>query len=150
MIFDIDQTEGEWFQFFNSTINPNTGEIEYDDPVQDARVQIRNIGPFFEERAAKRKREVDHVLNPKTKAMERISYTKELSYEEAKTERDDAYDYAIVAFEGFKDKTGKTIKCTRENKLKMMRVPVFDRFVGRCMAIQNENKIRLEQEEKKT
>lgn len=133
MLFALDQNEGEWFPFQNSKIDAVTGEPVFDDPVKDAKVQIRSMTPFFEERIAKRKRQTEHVMNPKTRQMERLSFYADLSVEEAKTERDDAFDYAITGIEGFKDaKTGKVISCDRESKLALMKVPVFDRFFARC------------------
>jgi hypothetical protein len=75
-------------------------------------------------------------MNPKTRQMERITYYAELSIEEAKAERDDAYDFAITGIEGFKDaKTGQIITCTRANKLALMKVPVFDRFFAKCQQV---------------
>jgi hypothetical protein len=136
MFFDLSTNEGEWFPFQNSKIDPLTGEPVFDDPVTDAKVQIRSMTPFFEERIAKRKRQAEHVMNPKTRQMERISFYAELSVEEAKAERDDAFDFAITGIEGFKDsKTGVVIACTRENKLALMKVPVFDRFFARCQQL---------------
>jgi len=135
MIFDLDATP-EWFNFFGSHLDPNTGETIFEEPVKDARVQIRSMQPFFEERLAKRKRTAEHIYNPKTRAMERVPYFLELSVEEAIAEREDAYDYAITAIENFKDaKTGEIILCTRANKLKLMKVPVFDRFIARCLQL---------------
>lgn len=136
MNIDIDFTEGEWFQFVGSHVDLNTGEVIYEDPSSDARVQIRSIAPFIEERLSKRRRIVEHIYNPKTRAMERLSYYEELTFEQAKKERDDTWDYAITAFENFRDsKTGEVIICTRENKIKMMANPVFDRFIARCLQI---------------
>ena len=63
------------------------------------------------------------------------AYVPELSLEEGKAERDDAWDYAITGIENFKDSKGKIITCTRENKLALMKVPVFDRLVARCLQI---------------
>src|SRR4030042_6218031 len=132
MFFDLDSTQGEWFQFFGSHIDPNTGEVVYEETTSDARVQIRSIAPFLEERFAKWKKSVEHVYNPKTRAMERISYYPDQSPEESRADRDDAWDYAITGIENFKDiKTGELIACTRENKLKLMKNPVFDRFFAR-------------------
>lgn len=132
--FNLDETEGEWFQYFGSSIDLNTGEIVYEDPVSDARVQIRSITPFIEERLSKRKRLVEHVYNQKSRAMERLPYYEELTFDQAKAEREDTWDYAITALENFKDKkTGEPIACTRENKIKMMKIPVFDRFVAKCL-----------------
>lgn len=135
MFFDLDAVDGEWFPFFSSSINLVTGDIIYDDPVPDARVRVRPMAPLIEERLSGRKKNVEHVVNPKTRALERISYYPELSPEEERKERDDIWDYVITGIEGFKDKTGKTIDCTRENKLKLMRIPVFERFISRCFQI---------------
>jgi len=136
MLFSLDTTAGEWFPFQNSHIDPLTGEPVFDDPVTDAKVQIRSMVPFFEERVAKRKRQAEYVMNPKTRQMERVTYFSELSADESKTERDDAFDFAITGIEGFKDaKTGEIIKCTRENKLALMKVPVFDRFFTKCQHV---------------
>jgi len=136
MFLDLDASSGEWFNFFSSHIDPVTGEPVYEEPVKDARVQIRSIAPFIEERMAKRKKAFEHVYNPKTRSMERMGFFPDLSPEEQKAERDDLWDYAIVALENFKDaKTGKVITCTRENKLALMKLPVFDRFVARCQQL---------------
>ena len=139
---NLDLNEGEWFQFFGSHIEPN-GEIVYEEPVSDARVQIRSIAPLLQERFAKRKKSVEHVYNPKTMGMERVSFFPDPKPEELQAERDDVWDYAIVAFENFREKkTGELISCTRENKLKMMKVPVFDRFVARCQQLLSDSSIR--------
>ncbi|MGA2462780.1 MAG: hypothetical protein ABSH06_00310 [Thermodesulfobacteriota bacterium] len=118
--------QGRWFKFFGSHIDPNTG----------ARVQVRNIAPFIEARLMMRKMSIREVFNPGTKALKRIYYYPDLSSEEKQKERDDAWDFAIVRFENFKNaKTGELISCTRENKLKLMKVPVFNRFISRCLQI---------------
>ena len=150
MFFDLDSTEGEWFQFFSSHIDLNTGEIIYEEPTSDARVQIRSIAPFIEERLAKWKRSVEHVYNPKTRAMERISYFPDQTLEESRMDRDDAWDYAITGIENFKDsKTGELIICTRENKLKLMKVPVFDRFFTRCQQLLADSGVKEKEKEEK-
>ena len=136
MLFELESGTGEWFPFFGSHFDPITGDVIYEDAVSDAKVQVRSMTPFFEECIAKRKREVEHVYNPKTRAMERITFFKELSIDESRAERDEAWDYAITGIEGFKDsKTGKVIECTRENKLALMKNPVFDRFIARCQQL---------------
>jgi len=135
MIFDLEKTEGERFPFFTSTMDPTTGVITYDPPEGDAWVELRPMGPFFEERMSKRPKKTEHIHNPKTRQLERITYYPELSIDEVKKERDDAWDYAIVGLGNFKDKSGKIIECTRENKLKMIKVPVFVRFCERCFDI---------------
>ena len=148
MLFSLEVFEGEWFPFQNSHIDALTGDPVFDDPVTDAKVQVRSMTPFFEERIAKRKRQTEHVMNPKTRQMERISFYAELSVDEAKAERDDAFDFAITGIEGFKDaKTGKMIDCTRDNKLALMKVPVFDRFFARCQQLLSSSGVK-EQVEK--
>jgi len=150
MLFDLNASQGEWFHFFGSHVNPNTGEIVFEEPVSDARVQIRNIGPFLEERIAKRKRVVEHVYNPKTRAMERISYYPDLTPEEINAEREEMIDYAITGLENFKNsETGEVITCTLENKLALMKVPVFDRFVARCWQIMGGAGIKAREDEEK-
>lgn len=150
MFIEIDSTQGEWFPFFSSHIDPITGEPIYEDPTPDARVQIRSIGPFIEERMAKRKKIAEHVYNPKTRAMERISYFAEQTSDELRAERDDLWDYAITGIENFKDsKTGELIICTRENKLKLMKVPVFDRFVARCQQLLASSGVKEKEESEK-
>ena len=139
MLIDFDlQNEGEWFYFFDSHIDHKTGEVIYGEPDTKARVKIRPLAKFIEQRMLHRKKQVEHVVNPKTRQMERIEYYPELTPKQIKQEREDTNDWVIQDFEGFKDmKTGKPIKCNRENKNKMMEVPVFDRFVARCLEIQS-------------
>lgn len=151
MLFDLNgPQEGEWFQFFTSRIDPNTGDTIYDPPASDARARIRSIVPFVEERAAKRQRVFEHVYNPKTRAMERIGFYSDLSPEQAKAEREDMIDYTITGLENFKDSaTGKEIACTRENKILLMRNPVFDRFVARCWQLLGASRIAAKEEAEK-
>lgn len=147
MIFDLDQAEGERFPFFTSTVDPATGAITYDEP-GDAWVELRPMQPFFEERLAKRKKITEHVHNPKTRQLERISYYPDLSVDEAKKERDDAWDYAITGFGNFKDKTGAAIEFNRGNKMKMIKVPMFIRFCERCFEVMANSGVKKEAEEK--
>lgn len=144
---DLDTTQGEWFRFFGSRIDENTGAVIYEDPIGDARVQVRSMSPFFEEQAKKRKQEVEHIQNPKTRQMERITYFKELSAAEVEKERDDAWDYAITGLENFKNKkTGEIIQCTRTNKIALMKNPVFNRFVARCLQILDSSSVQAREE----
>jgi hypothetical protein len=150
MLFDLDVQQGEWFPFQNSRINPESGEVEWDEPEKDAKVQIRPMGPFFEEKIMKRKRVAENVYNPKTRAMERVSFFQELSAEEAKHERDEAFDYAIIGLQGFKNsKSGEVIQCTRENKLALMRVPAFDRFFAKCQQLLSSSGVKAQEEAEK-
>lgn len=145
MILDLEiQEEGEWFYYFGSSIDQTTGEIIYDDPVKDARVKIRSMAPFIEKKITERKKQKEHVLNPKTRSMERIEYYPDLSPKERITEREDTWDYIIQGLEGFKDKkTKKDITCTWENKLKLMKLPVFDRFIARCLQLLSDSGVQV-------
>lgn len=150
MLVDLEINEGEWFSFQSSKIDPLTGEPVFDDPVSDAKVQVRSMASFFEERISARKRQVEHVMNPKTRQMERVSFYAELSPDDAKKERDDAYDYAIMDFSGFKNsKTSKEIECTRDNKIALMKLPVFDRFFARCQQLLASSGIKEKEEAEK-
>ena len=149
MLFELDSTDGEWFQFFGSHIDDN-GEVVYDDPDPSARVQVRSMKPFFEEKLKSRKRVVEHVLNPSTRQMERISYLEEIGPGESIKQMEDAYDYAITGLEGFKNKRDKSIiECTRENKIALMKNPAFDRFFAKCQALlETDAVVQAETEEK--
>jgi hypothetical protein len=133
MIINLDATEGELFPFQVSTINPETGETTWEAPDAEAYVVVRSMQPFFEERMLKRKKVVEHVYNPKSRQMERDRHDADLTPEEARKENEDAFDYAIIELGKFTDsKTGKPIETTRENKLKLLKIPVFDRFITKC------------------
>ena len=149
MIFDLDLSQGEWFRFFESRINEK-GELVYDDPNPDAgRVCIRSIAPFLEQIQAKRKKKFEWVLNTATRSMERIGYFEEQSIEDQRKERDDLWDYAITDMEDFYDVKGALILCTRENRLKLMAHPVFDRFVARCLQIISASGVKTKEEAEK-
>mgnify|MGYP001389393951 FL=1 len=149
MIFDLDLSQGEWFRFFESRINEK-GELVYDDPKPDAgRVCIRSIAPFLEQIQAKRKKKFEWVLNTATRSMERIGYFEEQSIEDQRKERDDLWDYAITDMEDFYDVKGALILCTRENRLKLMAHPVFDRFVARCLQIISASGVKTKEEAEK-
>lgn len=142
MIIDLEGKEGEWFSFFKSRIDEK-GTVIYDDPEPDAgRICIRNLGPYFEKLQAKRKRKYEFVLNPQTRSMERVGYYDEGTPEQIRKERDDAWDYAIVAWENLYDKHDNPIECTRENKLLLMSLPVFDRFIARCIQMISEHGVK--------
>lgn len=150
MLINLELDQGEWFPYFGSRINTASGDIIYDEPSSDAKVKIRPMGPFIEERVANRKRQVEHVLNPKTRQMERVSYYSEPTAVELKAERDDTWDYVIQDWEGFKDaKTGNEIKCTRTNKIALMKLPVFDRFIARCQQLLAESGVQEAEEQGK-
>jgi len=137
MKFDITgAAEGEWFKFFKSKIKEN-GEIQYLDPEENAgRVQIRISNPEVVEdiQAKTRKKVQEWVHNPKTRAMERGTYYDQTEVQEKK-EREMIWDYAIQDWKNLLDKDEKEIPCTLENKLKLMNIPQFARFIGRCLQL---------------
>lgn len=137
---DIDFTEGEWFQYFTSQVDPETEKIVYDEPVPHARVLIRSAAPFIEKSLKDQKSKTEFVLNPKKKNMERVQYFEERPFEKIIEETDDMYDYAILDFEGFRNKkSGEVIECTRENKIALRHNEMFKRFFERCQQKLNGN-----------
>ena len=77
------------------------------------------------------------VVNPGTRAMERVSFLVDQTSEEEYQESLEAWDYAIVDWKGFKDPNGVEIPCTKENKLKLIRIPKAMRFFQRVFQILN-------------
>lgn len=148
VIFNLDEATGDWFEFFESTIDIKTGDIAYEDPKPGTgKVRIRDMGPFLREKKRSRKKETEFVLNRNSRAMEQVELL-QTSEEEAQ-EREDAMDYAITGLENFFDAKGKPIKCTKENKMALLAIPVFDRFVARCFELQqNASRIQAEVAEK--
>jgi len=142
--------EGNWFSFFESSQDMTNGDITYADPVEGAgQICIRDPQPFWVEKAGSRKKKAEFVLNPKSRAMERVEYDTPLTAKEEAQERDDSIDFMVVSFKDFYDKNEKPIKCTRENKLVLMSVSVFARCVGRCLELsRNEVSKRAEVIEK--
>ncbi len=134
---DLDnQDDGTWFRYQDSHFDEKKGEFVFDPPASDARVKVRQIAKFLSDQLAKRKKASEMVLNPKTRRMERVAYYDDLTPGQERKELEDAYDYAIVDIENFKNKkTGEVIACTRENKLALMKIPAFDRFLGRCFKV---------------
>ena len=148
MLVDFENSQlGEWFAFQNSHLSTTSGEPVFDDPDESVKFLMRSMTPFFEERVSVRLRKTEHVINPKTRQMERITYFEELTPDAARAERDDAFDYAIVDFHGLKDaKTGKDIPCNRETKLALMKIPIFDRFFARCQQLIGMSAVKRDEE----
>ena len=139
-VFDFTKDDqGDWFSFFGSRLDTATGEIVYDKPEKGAaEFRIRLMGPFFEERRKGRKKEHKMVLNTITKAMERVSWFEDLPDDEAEKENGDAWDYAITGMKNAFSAPKVEIECNRENKLKMVDMPVFLRFINRVFVILSE------------
>src|SRR6056297_1116201 len=119
MFINLDPTEGEKFTFFNSEIDPNTGDIVYDDPEENGPwVTFRNPQVFWENKLKNRKKRFENVYNPKTRAMDRQEYYAEPTDAQREKEEADFWDYVIMDFGGFKDmKTKKNLECNRDTKL---------------------------------
>jgi len=150
VIFNLEKTDGDWFDFFESTIDLATGEIKYDDPKPGTgKACLRSARKLILEQTSKRKKTSEIVLNPKSRTMERIEYYKSQSAEEAQKDADDRIDYMITDLKDFFDGKKKPIECTRENKILLAKVPVFDRFLARCMELQlNASAVQTEKEGK--
>ena len=150
MFIELEVTEGEWFPFFSSKINPANGEIVYEDPVPDAKVQIRRLTPFWEEKAKTRKKVFEMVYNPKTRGMERVGYQKDETPEKEAKDREDAWDYAITGLKNFKDsKTKAEIPCNRKNKIALMANPVFARFFFKVQEMLDATSVKEEEAQTK-
>jgi hypothetical protein len=140
--FDLEGgSKGDWFPFFGSKLKSDgSGEYEYLEPEKDAgRVKIRLADSETVERiyAQTRKKSVEHIYNSKTRSMERLSYVDQTP-EQEKKERELMWDYCIEEWENILDSKGKQIPCTLENKLKLMNIPMFARFISRCLQILSE------------
>jgi hypothetical protein len=137
-IFNIGSTDkGDWFDFFESEVDLTTGEITYFPPkAGTGRACFRSAKDLLTEQISKRKKEAEFVLNPKTRSMERVEYFALQDQKLEQKEADDRIDYMITGLEKFFDGAGKPIKCTRENKLLLSKVPMFDRYMARCIELQ--------------
>lgn len=137
MRFDVSgEVPGEWFKFFRSEIKEN-GEVSYLDPEADAgQVCLRIATPEVIEsiQSQTRKKHAEFVRNPNTRAMERVTWFDQTPDQEKK-ERELTWDHAIQGWEGILDKDGNEIPCTTENKLKLMNISQFARFVVRCLRL---------------
>lgn len=151
MFFDLNKAaEGDWFPFFESEVDMKTGEISYFDPKPDAgKFCIRSMSPFYEERRKSLKKNHQMVLNPTTRQMERVSYYPDMTAEEEAKESEDAWDYAITDWEGIYSAPNVEIPCNRENKLKMIRIPMFMRFVTRVFQILDNEAVKLKESQEK-
>lgn len=137
MKFELDQDKGETFQYFKSEILED-GETKFYDPEPDepCRVTLKLADPDFIEgvHAETRKTIIDRALNPKTHSMERIKDF-EQTLEQKRKERELIWGNAILGWEGVLDVNGKVVECNQENKMRMMNIPVFARFIGRCLQL---------------
>ena len=134
MRFDLsDEVQGTWFDFCTSEVKD--GAVTFRDPVQGAgRVCLRLArGEVMEEIHRQTRRTVkEFVVNTKSRGMERVEY-EDQTQEQKKKENELIWDHAIQAWEGILDKDGNEINCTAANKVKLMTIPQFSRFVVRCL-----------------
>lgn len=150
MFFDLEVSEGERFKFFTSSVDED-GKITFDDPAPDAgtvSVRLIDSDTLDEIRTKTRKKVTEHVLNPKTRAMERI-IAFEQTPEQEKMERAMIWDHAITGWEGIKDKSRNDVPCTKENKVKLMGNPYFGRFINECLNRLSKSTISLKEAEEK-
>lgn len=135
--FDLDTDSGQRFQYFKSIVQDNGETVFMDpEPIEPCWVTLRlaSAEKVEEMHALTRKPKVDRVLNPQSRTMERVEYYDQTPEQRIK-ERELIWDYAIPEWEGVLDKYGTVVECTLENKLRMMNVPIFARFVGRCLQL---------------
>ncbi len=137
MRFDLSgDAQGEWFTFFCSEIKEN-GDITYLDPEEGAGrvcLRIADVDVIERIQGQTRKKVSEFAYNPKTRAMDRVQYYDQTPTQEKK-ERELIWDHAIQDWKGILDKEGNEIPCTTENKLRLMAIPQFARFVGRCLQL---------------
>lgn len=145
-VFNLESNEGEGFKFVNSRVDSTTGEPVFDDPLPDAGTFfIRPIGAKLEAIQSRRKRVFENVVNPKTRAMERIAYFPERTAEEIKAENRELWDYCITGWDDkVLDSKGNPVPVTVEAKEKLMEIPAFDRFVARCFRLLAESAVKTE------
>ena len=136
-IFDLEENQGTWFPFFTSKFDLTNGEIIYDLPEEGAaEFCFRSPNPFWEEARKERKKESKMVVNPQTRQMERVSYDADLSVEAEIKQRDNSWDYVITGMKNARWKTdGPEIKCTRENKLKLLKNAQFLRYANHVLEL---------------
>lgn len=148
--FNEKDEQGDWFAFFESTVDSESLEITYKEPLENAaEFRVRSMVPFFEERRKGRKKESKFVANPQTRAMERVSYYPDLSPEEEEKEMNAAWNYAITDIRNAFWSENSPIECTIENKLKLIKIPSVRRFFTRVFQMIDETGIKEKETEEK-
>jgi hypothetical protein len=134
--FNLDAVKsGTWFPFQESTVDPLTQDPIFDEAEKGAgEILLRSSTPFIRKQAAGQEIQTKPVMNSLTRRME-FAPVDRRTPEQKQQEQDDMWDYVIVDWKGFKDANGKEIPCTRENKLLLMDVDRFIRFVGHALKI---------------
>ena len=136
---DFEDKGGEWFPFQMSTVNDDFEPV-FAPPQSDIEngpaVCVRQADSTFFEKLQKktRQRKVDHVLNKKTRQMDRVVSFEPIDEAAAQEESDALWDYCIVGIRKFKDKnTGEELRGTKEDKVGLMKNQLFARFVNKCL-----------------
>lgn len=139
-----EKEQGEWFPFFASKLDMQTGQIEYDPPEEGAaEFCFRNLTPFWEARRKAQKKESKWVKDPDTREMMHRSFYPDLSFDEAMKERDDSWDFAITGMRNARwDEGGPEMACTRENKLKLVKNAMFLRYANRVIQMLHETGVK--------
>ena len=150
-VFNVEQgAEGDWFSFFTSHIDLTSGDVVYDPPEEGAaEFRIRSMVPFWEEQAKSQKVESKFVLNPKTREMGRVEWEKPLPSVEKIKKNEDSWDFAITGIKNAFSAPGVPIECDRASKLKLLKMPLFLRFVTRVFQIISDSGIQQEKEKEK-
>lgn len=134
MLFNIDQDQGTWFEFQESTVDAE-GVVTFLPAKEGAgRMCIRQAdAEFFDALYKKtRKRVVEVRPNPANRnKLERLDEMDIIAGKEAE-EREALIDYWIVDFADFKGPDRRPIPCTKENKVKLMKLGAVRRFVDEC------------------
>ena len=135
---DLEDNGGEWFPFQTSSVNEDFEPV-FDPPQASIEngpaVCVRQADGEFFERLHKRtrRRSVEHVHNKKTRSLDRVVSFEPINDAAEQDERESLWDYCIVDFRNFKDKTGAMIECTKANKVKLMKNAMFMRFFNKCL-----------------
>jgi hypothetical protein len=150
-VFEQQKEQGDWFPFFGSKIDLDSGEILYDSPEEGAaEFCFRSPAPFWEERRKGRKKEYKMVLNTNSKAMERVGYYPDLPPEEERAERDDSWDYVITGMRNARwTEDGPEMECTQENKLKLLKNSAFLRYANRVLQLILETGVKVKESSEK-
>jgi hypothetical protein len=144
-IFDTeDVVEGKWFPYFES-IEKEDGTIEFFDPKTNddgefiGRVCIRQhtMESLEEIEDSTSTEKGEYVYNKITRKME-YAERKIQTKEQKKQNRLMLWDYTIVDWDGeYFMHNGTKIPVTIENKMKMMNMTKFSRFVIQCLGLLN-------------
>jgi len=134
MLFNLDEGNGTWFDFQESTVDAE-GVITFL-PVKEGAgsVCVRQADADFFEKLNKktRKKDVRFIPNPaRNNTLQRVEDSVVLDGKD-KEEREALQDHWIVDFKDLRGADKQLIACTKENKIKLMKLGVFRRFIDEC------------------